>query len=176
MSEPTATIGTMPVAPRLISFIYLDQASRPLPAVGRIGLLGLEMKRIRVLIVDRNPEVRRALAARLGSSQGIEVLTTARGASEAFPLISALAPEVVLLDSRSLGELPQAHEIVEPVRALRRLGPRIIVLATYSDERERRAFLQAGADRYLLKDIDSASLIAAIGSGPVERPAPSESG
>jgi DNA-binding NarL/FixJ family response regulator len=133
------------------------------------------MKRIRVLIVDRNPEVRRALAARLGSSQGIEVLTTAREAREAIPLISALAPEVVLLDSRSLGELPKGDEIVEPVRALRRLGPRIIVLATYSDERERRAFLQAGADRYLLKDIDSASLIAAIGEGPVEQVPSSQS-
>jgi len=134
------------------------------------------MKRVRVLIVDRNREVRRALAARLGSSPRIEVLTTAADAREAFAQIPVLAPQVVVLDSKSLGQPPKANAIDEMVRALRRLGPRVIVLATYSDERERRAFLQAGADRYLLKDIDSASLIAAIGSGPVVRPAPSESG
>lgn len=120
------------------------------------------MKRTRVLIVDRNPEVRRALAARLESSRRIEVLTTAAGAREALPQISVLAPHVLVLDSKSLGRTPEASEIGETVRALRRLGPRIIVLATYSDDSERQAFLQAGADRYLLKDIDSAALIAAI--------------
>jgi len=120
------------------------------------------MKRVRVLIVDRNPEVRRALAARLDSSPRIEVLTTAAGAGEAFPHISALTPQVVVLDSKSLGQPPEASGIDELVRALRRLGPRIIVLATYSDEAERQAFLQAGVNRYLLKDIDSAALIAAI--------------
>ncbi len=127
------------------------------------------MKRVRVLIVDRNPEVRRALAARLDSSRRIEVLTTAAGARAAFPQISALAPEVVLLDSRSLGQLPEVDKIDEIVRALRRMGPRIVVLATYSDESERQAFLQAGVDRYLLKDIDSAALIAAIAEVAAEQ-------
>jgi len=127
------------------------------------------MKRVRVLIIDRNPEVRRALAARLDSSPGIEVLTTAAGAREVFPQISALTPQVVLLDSKSLGQTPEASEIGETVRAFRRLGPRIIVLATYSDESERQALLQAGANRYLLKDIDSAALIAAIAEVAAEQ-------
>ena len=127
------------------------------------------MKRVRVLIVDRNPEVRRALAARLDSSSRIEVLSTAAGAREAFPQISALTPQVVLLDSKSLGRPPEASPIDETVRALRRLGPRIIVLATYSDESERQAYLQAGVNRYLLKDIDSATLIAAIAEVAAEQ-------
>lgn len=117
------------------------------------------MNPVRLLIVDRNPEVRRALAARLGSSRSIQVLATAAGASEAFRHTSTLKPDVVLLDSRSLG---QSGAIDEVVRELRGRQVRIVVLATYSDEREREAFLQAGADRYLLKDIDSAALIAEI--------------
>jgi len=120
---------------------------------------GSPVKHIRLLIVDRNPEVRRALAARLDSAKNIEVLATAVAASEALPQASALAPDVVLLDARSLG---RSGAIVEVVHALRDQGSRIIVLATYDDESERQAFLQAGADRYLLKDIDSAALIAEI--------------
>jgi DNA-binding NarL/FixJ family response regulator len=132
------------------------------------------MKRVRVLIVDRNPEVRRALAARLDSSRRIEVLTTAAGAREAFAQISALAPQVVVLDSKSLGQAPGASEIDELVRALRRLGPRIIVLATFSDESERQAYLLAGVNRYLLKDIDSAALIAAIAEVAAEQILPAQ--
>ena len=127
------------------------------------------MKRVRVIIVDRNPEVRRALAARLDSSPWIEVLTTAAGAREALAQMSALAPQVVVLDSKSLGQPPKVNEIDEMVRALRRLGPRVIVLATFSDESERQAFLQAGVNRYLLKDIDSAALIAAIAEVAAEQ-------
>ena len=132
------------------------------------------MKRVRVLIVDRNPEVRRALAARLDSSRRIEVLSTAAGTREAFPQISALTPQVVLLDSKSLGQPPEASPIDETVRTLRRLGPRIIVLATYSDESERQAYLQAGVNRYLLKDIDSATLIAAITEVAAEQIVPAQ--
>jgi DNA-binding NarL/FixJ family response regulator len=75
----------------------------------------------------------------------------------------------VLLDSKSLGRPPEASPIDETVRALRRLGPRIIVLATYSDESERQAYLQAGVNRYLLKDIDSATLIATIAEVAAEQ-------
>ena len=166
MSEPGQTISTGPLLTRPLSFGYRPQGS-VLHSPARKGWIedGPAIKPVRLLIVDRNPEVRRALAARLGSSKRIVVLATVAGAGEAVRQTSSLTPDVVLLDSRSLG---QSGAIDEVVHALRGRRARIVVLATYPDESEREAFLKAGADRYLLKDIDSAALIAEIGQVAAE--------
>ena len=48
------------------------------------------------------------------------------------------------------------------MKGLARWGVAVIILASYVDDFERALLLQAGARRYLVKDINSAELIAAI--------------
>jgi DNA-binding NarL/FixJ family response regulator len=129
------------------------------------------MKPVRVLIVDRNPVVRGALAARLRTARGLEVVHTAAFLREALPRITAAPPQLVLLDSRSFENEPDLRQAADLVHTVRKLGPRIVVLATFADGGEREALLQAGVDRYLLKDIDSEALIASIAEVAAERSA-----
>jgi DNA-binding NarL/FixJ family response regulator len=116
---------------------------------------------IRLFIVEKNSKVRQALEARLSSSSLIEVVGTARSAAEGFRRFAELEPHVMLLDARTAG---RPKDISDAVSELSRLGPRVIVLTSYSTETEREAALSSGAAKYLLKDIDSAALINEIES------------
>lgn len=60
--------------------------------------------KIRVLVVDRDPELRHGLATRLGRHPYLEVIGTASGAQTALPKIAAYRPDWVIID---LSEDPQ---------------------------------------------------------------------
>jgi two-component system response regulator DevR len=121
----------------------------------------MPMKRIRVLIVDEHVAVRRALASRLSSSTHIDVIATAQNFNEGLEHAHALHPDVILLELKgtdSLGPDP----VGEMSRVLTDHPTGIIVLTTYAEDDEREAALKAGARRYLLKHIDTTSLLAEI--------------
>ncbi|UCG25468.1 MAG: response regulator transcription factor [Chloroflexota bacterium] len=121
---------------------------------------GKPMKQIKVLIVEEHLAVRRALAARLDSFSHIEVVATAPSFAEGLEKVGRCQPDVILL------ELKGAPELVNPVGELNKAiaghPAGIIVLTSYADDDEREAALQAGARRYLLKQIDSARLLNEI--------------
>ncbi|MCS7177990.1 MAG: response regulator transcription factor [Anaerolineae bacterium] len=116
---------------------------------------------IRVLIIDEHDAVRQALEARLGSVEGVEVVGCTGCWQEGVLLAVEKVPDVVILETkRSDGQ---------GMAALRRLkaecpGVQTIVLTSYPDPEERRQALEAGAARYLLKEIDSAYLVREIRS------------
>ncbi|HWQ08713.1 MAG TPA: response regulator, partial [Holophaga sp.] len=56
------------------------------------------MERIRVLIVDDSPFMRKALERMLVAAEDIEVIGTARDGADALEKISALKPDIVTLD------------------------------------------------------------------------------
>lgn len=120
------------------------------------------MKSIRVLIIESHPKVRKALAARLHASPEIEVVATTEDAVGAPHSWAELAPDVVLFDSKVAREC--GAKIAELLDALKTSGTGVIVLATYSNETERSELLEAGAHRYVLKDVDSDLLISVIRS------------
>ena len=121
---------------------------------------GKPMKQIKVLIVEEHLAVRRALAARLDSFSHIEVVATAPSFAAGLEKAGRCLPDVVLL------ELKGTRDLMNPVgefnRALGGHPAGIIVLTSYADDDEREAALQAGARRYLLKQIDSARLLTEI--------------
>lgn len=120
-----------------------------------------------MLIIDEHPAVRHALSARLSSAPHIEVLAEASNLEEGAAHVDNLRPEVILLEPKVKSkERYHSLKIIISQIARRRLKngrpTGIIVLTSYADELEVEEALQAGAQRYLLKDIDSCRLITEI--------------
>lgn len=118
------------------------------------------MKQIRLIIVDEHVAVRRALASRLESYSQVKVVGTASNFQTGMELVQNSKPDVILLELK--GRDQQPDPVGEMSKALANHPAGIIVLTSYADDDEREAALQAGARRYLLKQIDSAQLLAEI--------------
>jgi len=110
----------------------------------------------RVLIVDDEPQILRALRINLLARQ-YEVVT-ARDGTEALRLVSAERPDLVVLD---LG-LPDVDG-VEVIRKLRSWSPvPIVVLSGRADSKEKVDALDAGADDYVTKPFSVEELLARV--------------
>lgn len=125
------------------------------------------MNPIRLLVVDEHPAVSLALATRLASTPGIKVVGTASTLREGIEAAHTLQPDVVLLELK--GKSYDPARVTEMARALNGNSSGIIVLTSYADDYERELALQTGARRYLLKNIDSARLIAEIKAVAAEK-------
>lgn len=110
----------------------------------------------RVLLIEDEPQIRRFVRAAL-ESEGCRVLETAsaeRGLAEA----GARKPDLLIVD---LG-LPDLDG-VEVVRAVRSWSEApILILSARSEERDKVAALDAGADDYLSKPFGVAELLARV--------------
>lgn len=115
--------------------------------------------RVRLLIIDENPQVRRALETRLGSMPQLEVLGSVGSAEEAADLLRHAAPDVVLIEPKRLnGEgILLIQDLVSAPDP-----PLIIVLTSYHDENEELIATELGISCYMLKEIDSEALLNAI--------------
>lgn len=114
---------------------------------------------VRVLVVDDQQLIREGIASLLGIQDGIEVAGTASDGEEALERAVALNADVVLMDIR----MPKMDG-VQAVAALRQRLPscRVIMLTTFDDQEYVIQALKAGASGYLLKDLPSRELAAAI--------------
>ena len=114
---------------------------------------------ITVVIADDHPVVRRGLRTFLEASEGFEVVGEAADGAEAVRVTVAAEPDVLLLDL----VMPQVDG-VEAIGRLRRHGSatRILVLTSFVAEDQVIPAIRAGADGYLLKDVDPLELAEAI--------------
>jgi two-component system nitrate/nitrite response regulator NarL len=119
------------------------------------------MENIRVLIVDEHLAVRQALSARLASCPRIQVVATACHFREGLEWARLMRPDVVLLELKGK-KSPDEDPVGDFRLALADHHGGIIVLTSYADDDEREAALQGGANRYLLKQIDTSRLLAEI--------------
>jgi DNA-binding NarL/FixJ family response regulator len=131
---------------------------------------------IRVLIVDDQTLLREGFRRLLElAGPTIQVVGTAGDGVAALALIAQLAqgstpPDVVLMDVR----MPRMTGI-EATAQLRQQWPdvRVLMLTTFDDEEYIVQGLRAGARGYLLKDVTSEELVAAIqavqrGESPIQ--------
>ncbi len=112
---------------------------------------------MRVLLIDDHALFRFGVSELL-ERRGIQV--DARGDGEAgLARVLELTPDVVLLDLR----MPQMTglEVLKRLRAADQTMP-VAMLTTSTDERDLIAALQAGAQGYLLKDMEPEELITAL--------------
>ncbi len=132
---------------------------------------GKSALKIRIVIVERHPAVRRALRGRLEAAPHLTVVADVSEPAAALPYLSLSrfsekgdeSPEAVVL---GLHNGPD-EELFDTLRVVQKIAQRpaaVIVLAPYADEVERLLMQQAGASRYLLKYIDSHQLIHEIES------------
>jgi two-component system KDP operon response regulator KdpE len=110
----------------------------------------------RVLIVEDEPQMRRALSAGLRAN-GFEVELAATG-EDALDLTPLKRPDVVLLDLTLPGI--DGLEVVRELRAWSQVP--IIVLSARGEERDKVTALDLGADDYLTKPFGMGELLARI--------------
>ncbi len=114
---------------------------------------------IRVLIVDDHAIVREGLKAILDSEPGMTVAGQAADGKEALDRFEELRPEVTLLDVHLPGE--SGLDTLETIRR-RHPAARVLVISTYDHDEDIFRALRLGAKGYILKDVESRDLVAAI--------------
>jgi two-component system nitrate/nitrite response regulator NarL len=116
-------------------------------------------KRIRVLLIDDHTLFRSGIKALLQRQQGFEVVGEAGDALEGVKRAKSLKPDVVLLDVHMPGMTGR-----EAVGLIVDEAPqaRIIMLTVSEDADDLLQALRAGAQGYLLKNIEADYLVGAI--------------
>lgn len=115
--------------------------------------------KIRLLLVDDHLVVRVGLRSLLETQPDICVVAEAAGGNSALEAFAKHHPDVTLMDLR----MPDLNG-AEATALLRQKFPdaRVLVLTTYDYDEDIYRALEAGAAGYLLKNIDSASLLGAV--------------
>lgn len=122
----------------------------------------------RVIVVDDEPQIRRALGMAL-SGHGYEVEVAEDGES-ALTLLASRPPDVMVLDLVMPGM--DGFEVLRQTRTWSQLP--IIVLSARGQERDKVAALDLGADDYLTKPFGMAELLARLRAALRRAVAPSE--
>lgn len=114
------------------------------------------MTKIRILLVDDHPVVRRGLRSLLAQYPDCEVVGESDGGLELIQVVTTLQPDVILLDIRL-----DKRNGLDLARQLRRCQPNshIIILTSYDDEVYLQQAARAGVRGYLLKSA-SAEILA----------------
>ena len=117
----------------------------------------IKSKPIRVLIVDGDPLICRALVRLLKDAADVEVVATATGASATLALAEQFQPAVALLNAGTarLDGMTLTRSLAQQAPATR-----VVMLSVYATMRA--PSLAAGACRFLLKDSGREELLAAI--------------
>lgn len=115
--------------------------------------------RIRILMVDDSEVVRVGLAAVLSQDPRLEIVGQAATSEAAIAAAERLNPDVVLMDVRipEIGGIEACRRIVEA-----QPHSRVLFLSAFADEEMVRAAILVGGRGYLLKEIDTRSLINSI--------------
>ncbi|MFO7786331.1 MAG: two-component system response regulator NarL, partial [Halospina sp.] len=113
----------------------------------------------RILLIDDHPLLRRGITQLLDMEDSMTLAGEASNAQEGIRLAGELDPDLILLDLNMPGT--DGHETL---RKLREDGfPGRIVIFTVSDaEDDVVAALRAGADGYLLKDMEPEDLMSQL--------------
>jgi two-component system, NarL family, nitrate/nitrite response regulator NarL len=114
---------------------------------------------MRVLLIDDHALFRIGLRELL-ERRGIQVLDAVGECDEGIRRVTETAPDVVLLDMR----MPKASglDVLRRLRAADQTMP-VAMLTTSDEESDLIESLQAGAQGYLLKDMEPDELISALG-------------
>ena len=114
---------------------------------------------IRIVLADDHAVLRAGLTALLNAENDMAVVGEAGDGATCIQLVTALQPDVVLLDLN----MPQMNGL-DALPELRRVVPqsRILILTMHDDESYLRQVLAAGGAGYVLKQAADSELLTAI--------------
>lgn len=115
------------------------------------------MGKIRILIVDDHPVVRRGIKSLLSNHADFEVIGEADSVRLALEYIEQMMPDIMLLDIRLPGE--SGLELLDQIRAF---DIKTLILTSFDDEDHIRVALQRGARGFILKSVSDEMLCGAI--------------
>ena len=118
-------------------------------------------KRIRLLLVDDHPVVRRGMRSCLEGVGHVEVIDEAVDGVEAVRKVHELSPDMVLMDI----DMPNMNGL-EATRLIRKEFPdmRVLILSVHTNKDYVLQIIRSGAQGYVLKDASPADLVKAIES------------
>jgi DNA-binding NarL/FixJ family response regulator len=132
----------------------------------------MSVEAIKVLLVDDQDLVRAGFRVILGTEEGIEVVGEARNGAEAIDRVTALRPDVVLMDVQmsDVDGLEATRRILAPAdpQTDPEIDPethrpiRVVILTTFDREDYLFQALKAGASGFLLKNARPEDLIEAV--------------
>lgn len=122
------------------------------------GMSGVN-KKIKVLLVDDHPVVRKGLHSCLANRDNLKIVGEACNGTEALQKVKELDPDVVLMDINMPG-----MDGLEVTEALRKDSPRtrVLVLSVHDTRDYVMRIVKAGARGYVLKDTPPDELVRAI--------------
>ena len=113
---------------------------------------------LKVLLIDDHMLFREGLISLL-QRRNIEVLAAVGDGYEGIKIAQESSPDIVLLDKRM--PVIDGISVLKQLKALD-LGMPIVMLTTSSNEQDLLDTLKAGANGYLLKDMDPDELVTAL--------------
>lgn len=113
----------------------------------------------RIVLIDDHPMFRRGVAQLVRSLPGMEIAGESGDGASGIEMVERLDPDLVLID---LNMRPMNG--IETLRGmrLRRLRARCVMLTVSDDGRDVLEAMRAGADGYLLKDLEPEELAMRI--------------
>ena len=118
-------------------------------------------KKIRLLLADDHPVVRRGMRSCLEGARHVEVVDEAVDGKEAMNKVKELSPDIVLMDI----DMPNMNGL-EATRLIREEYPdtRVLILSVHTNKDYVLQIIRSGAQGYVLKDTAPADLVRAIES------------
>ena len=116
-------------------------------------------KKIKILVVDDHPVVRKGLVSCLAGRERLKVVGEAGDGEEAIRKVAELSPDLVLMDIY----MPQLDGLAVTER-LAKEAPhvKVLILSMHSDRDCVMRIIKAGARGYVLKDAPPDELVRAI--------------
>lgn len=124
-----------------------------------------------VLIVDDHPLFRKGMVQLLQTIPGFHLAGEAAGGVDGLALARSLHPDLLLLDL-NMKDM-NGIEVLRAVRA-EQLDTRVVMITVSDHADDLVAALRAGADGYLLKDMEPEAMLAALQEAAAGRIAISE--
>jgi len=113
----------------------------------------------RILLIDDHPLFRKGVAQLVRADDALELVGEASDGASGVAMATALQPDVILIDLHM-----KPMNGIQVLRALKAAGvpSRCVMLTVSDDERDVLEAMRAGADGYLLKDLEPEELCLRI--------------
>lgn len=113
----------------------------------------------RLITIDDHPLFRKGLADLIAMEPGLSLIAEAANGEQGTNLVAQHEPDLVLLDLNMKG-----MDGIETLKRIKQDNPdvRVIMLTVSDHEEDVIAALRAGADGYLLKDMEPEDTLAAL--------------